>query len=170
MRGELTLARTPGTRLAFLLQTAAVMDFEQAPESFGYIVFDRTDREADERRFHRRCAPVKVYMIAWQATLVDDASLHDVAVVRTFGRKGRRKRDGPPGRAATTPYPSLQAAWPLIRAAVKTRLRHRNGPACQGRAAASSNPAEPAADNELGVTPLTKSKITDIMILKKFDI
>jgi len=25
------------------------MDFEQAPDDFGYIVFDRTDREADGR-------------------------------------------------------------------------------------------------------------------------
>ena len=54
------------------------MDFEQAPDSFGYVVFDRTDRDADARRF---------YMIAWQSTLLDDG-----AVVRTFGRKGRWKR------------------------------------------------------------------------------
>ena len=83
------------------------MDFEQAPDRFGYIVFDRTDREANARRF---------YMIAWQATLLDE---HNGAVVRTFGRKGRWKR------VITTPYPSLQSAWPLIRATVKTRLRHQ---------------------------------------------
>lgn len=81
------------------------MDFEQAPDRFGYIIFDRTDREANARRY---------YMIAWQATLLDDG-----AVVRTFGRKGRWKR------VITTPYPSLQAAWPFIRATVKTRLRHQ---------------------------------------------
>jgi predicted DNA-binding WGR domain protein len=81
------------------------MDFEQAPDSFGYVVFDRSDRDADARRF---------YMIAWQSTLLDDG-----AVVRTFGRKGRWKR------VLTTPFPSLQAAWPFIRATVKTRLRHR---------------------------------------------
>jgi len=81
------------------------MDFEQAPDRFGYIVFDRTDRDADARRF---------YMIDWQATLLDDG-----AVVRTFGRKGRWKR------VLTTPFPSLRAAWPLIRATVKTRLRHQ---------------------------------------------
>ncbi|OIO94472.1 MAG: hypothetical protein AUK03_06700 [Anaerolineae bacterium CG2_30_64_16] len=52
-------------------------------------------------------------MIAWQSTLLDDG-----AVVRTFGRKGRWKR------VLTTPFPSLQAAWPFIRATVKTRLRH----------------------------------------------
>jgi hypothetical protein len=28
------------------------MDFEQAPDSFGYIVFDRTDRATDARRFY----------------------------------------------------------------------------------------------------------------------
>jgi hypothetical protein len=101
------------------------MDFEQAPDSFGYIVFDRTDREANARRLPRhlpwRAAPGQVYMIAWQSTLLDDG-----AVVRTFGRNpqgafgsGRWKR------VITTPFPSLQAAWPLIRATVKTRLRHR---------------------------------------------
>lgn len=42
----------------------------------------------------------------------------DGAVVRTFGRKGRWKR------VITTPYPSLQVAWPFIRTTVKTRLRH----------------------------------------------
>ena len=81
------------------------MDFEQAPDRFGYIVFDRTDREANARRF---------YMIAWQSTLLDDG-----AVVRTFSRKGCWKR------VITSPFPSLQAAWPFIRATVKTRLRHR---------------------------------------------
>jgi predicted DNA-binding WGR domain protein len=81
------------------------MDFEQPPDSFGYVVFDRTADARDARRF---------YMIAWQSTLLDDG-----AVVRTFGRKGRWKR------VLTTPFPSLQAAWPFIRATVKTRLRHR---------------------------------------------
>jgi hypothetical protein len=38
--------------------------------------------------------------------------------VRTFGRKGRWKR------VLTTPFPSLHAAWPFIRATVKNRLRH----------------------------------------------
>ena len=63
------------------------MDFEQAPESFGYIVFDRTEHDTDTRRF---C------MIAWQSTLLDDG-----AVVHTFGRKGRWKR------VITNPFPSL---------------------------------------------------------------
>lgn len=81
------------------------MDFEQAPNRFGYIVFDRTDREANARRF---------YMIAWQSTLLDNG-----AVVRTFGRKGRWKR------VITTPFPSLQVAWPFIETTIKMRLRHK---------------------------------------------
>jgi predicted DNA-binding WGR domain protein len=81
------------------------MDFAQVPDDFGYVVSNRTDREADERRF---------YMIARQTTLFDDG-----AVVRTFGRKGRCKR------VIITPYPSLQAAWPIVRATNRTRLHHR---------------------------------------------
>ena len=52
-------------------------------------------------------------------------------MVRTFGRKGRWKR------VITTPYPSLQAAWPFIRATVKTRLRHRYRNGSSRRAAES---------------------------------
>jgi hypothetical protein len=71
------------------------MDFEQAPDRFGYVVFDRTDRDADARRF---------YMIAWQSTLLDDG-----AVVRTFGRKGRWRR------VITTPYHGIAAVTATFR-------------------------------------------------------
>ena len=86
------------------------MDFEQAPDSFGYVVFDRTDRDADARRF---------YMIAWQSTLLDDG-----AVVRTFGRKGRWKR------VLTTPFPSVSAppgrsSKPRLRPASVTNTHRR---------------------------------------------
>lgn len=47
-------------------------------------------------------------------------------VVRTFSRNPQGAfRKGRWKRVITTPYPSLQAAWPMIRATVKTRLRHR---------------------------------------------
>jgi hypothetical protein len=31
---------------------AHALDFEQTPDHFGYVVFDRTDRAADARRFY----------------------------------------------------------------------------------------------------------------------
>jgi hypothetical protein len=68
------------------------MDFEQAPDDFGYVVFDRTDRVSLSRRF---------YMIAWQSTLLDGG-----AVVRTFRRKGRWKR------VIATPFPPRWAMPP----------------------------------------------------------
>ena len=90
------------------------MDFEQAPDSFGYVVFDRTDRDANARRF---------YMIAWQSTLLDDG-----AVVRTFGRKGRWKRCSRPlSPRSAPPGPSSK---PRSRPASATDT-------------ASSNPADP---------------------------
>jgi predicted DNA-binding WGR domain protein len=53
------------------------------------------------------------YRIAWEPTLLDDH-----AVIRSYGRKGAWQR------TCITPFPSFEAAWPLIRASLKTRLRH----------------------------------------------
>lgn len=76
-----------------------------APAHFSHALFDRTDRAANAYRYYR---------ISWEPTLFDAG-----AVVRTYGRKGRRKR------VAITPFPSLADAWPFIRATIRTRLRHR---------------------------------------------
>ena len=39
-------------------------------------------------------------------------------MIRSYGRKGAWQR------TCITPFPTLEAAWPLIRASLKTRLRH----------------------------------------------
>ena len=53
-------------------------------------------------------------MVEQEPTLFDAG-----AVVRTYGRKGGWKR------VALTPCASLTQAWPLIRATIRTRLRHQ---------------------------------------------
>lgn len=45
--------------------------------------------------------------------------LHSKAVVRIYGRKGQTQRLITP-----QPFDSLEAAWPLLRAIIKARLRH----------------------------------------------
>ena len=89
------------------------MDFEQAPEHFGHVIFNRTDRDTDAQRF---------YMIAWQSTLLDNG-----AVVRTFGRKGRWKR------VITTPIP---------RCRLPGRSSGRQSKPASATATASLNPAD----------------------------
>ena len=79
-------------------------EWSEPPADFGQVRFDRTDLTANARRF---------YQVSWEPTLLDDG-----AVVRTYGRKGRWKR------VAVTPFPSLEVAWPFIRATIRTRLRH----------------------------------------------
>lgn len=64
------------------------------------------------RRPGGQCAPV--YQVSWEPTVLDDG-----VVVRTYGRKGGWKR------IALTPCASLEEAWPLIRAIIRTRLRHK---------------------------------------------
>jgi predicted DNA-binding WGR domain protein len=80
-------------------------EWRTPPPGFRAVRFDRTDRSANARRF---------YQVSWEPTLLDAG-----AVVRMYGRKGRWKR------VAVTPFPSLAAAWPSIRAVVRTRLRHK---------------------------------------------
>lgn len=79
-------------------------EWTEPPVDFGQVLFDRTDPVVNARRF---------YQVSWEPTLLDAG-----AVVRTYGRKGRWKR------VVVTPFPSLEAAWPLIRATILTRLRH----------------------------------------------
>ena len=81
------------------------MNWETPPERFRYILFERVNRERNEERY---------YYLAWQSTLI-----HANAVVRLYGRKGETQRLVTP-----QPFNSLAEAWPLIRAIIKTRLRH----------------------------------------------
>ncbi|MBM4460791.1 MAG: WGR domain-containing protein [Chloroflexi bacterium] len=72
--------------------------------NFSQIEFERIDLAANARRY---------YLVAWQPNLYGEGTL-----IRMFGRMGRFKR------VIAIPCPSLQAAWPMIRAIVRTRLRH----------------------------------------------
>ncbi len=56
----------------------------------------------------------RFYLLAWCSTLLDSG-----AVVRLYGRKGRWQR------FLTTPFDSLDDAWPLIRATIRARLRNK---------------------------------------------
>lgn len=78
--------------------------WRRPPAGFSAVVFDCTDPVVNARRYYR---------VSWEPTLLDEG-----AVVRTYGRKGCWKR------VAVTPFPSLDAAWPFIRAAIRARLRH----------------------------------------------
>ncbi len=80
------------------------MNWESPPTGFRYVLFDRTEPGQNVYRF---------YLVAWLPTLLDDG-----AVVRVYGRKGVSQK------IRTTSFPSLGEAWPLIRAVIKTRLRH----------------------------------------------
>ena len=79
-------------------------DWDRPPADFTAVELVRIDPVANARRYYR---------IAWEPTLLDDH-----AVIRSYGRKGAWQR------TCITPFPSLEAAWPLIRASLKTRLRH----------------------------------------------
>ncbi len=81
------------------------MNWESPPPGFRYVLFDRTEPGQNVYRF---------YLVAWLPTLLDDG-----AVVRVYGRKGVSQK------IHTTSFPSLGEAWPLIRAVIKTRLRHK---------------------------------------------
>lgn len=80
------------------------MDWESPPSDFRFVQFERVEPAENVHRF---------YLVAWLPTLLDDG-----AVVRLYGRKGGAQR------TLTTPFPSLQEAWPLIRSVIKARLRH----------------------------------------------
>jgi predicted DNA-binding WGR domain protein len=74
------------------------------PAGFRCVLFDRTDPPQNAQRF---------YLVGWLPTLLDDG-----AVVIMYGRKGSSQR------MRILPFASLDAAWPTIRAAIRTRLRH----------------------------------------------
>ena len=80
------------------------IDWESPLPGFRAVEFDRVEPDKNAYRFYR---------IIWQPTLFD---AH--AVIRFYGRIGQ------PKRMTANPFPSLEAAWPFIRALVKARLRH----------------------------------------------
>lgn len=81
------------------------MDAWNLPQSdFNQVEFERVDLAANARRY---------YLVAWQPDLFGEG-----AVIRMYGRIGCSKR------VITTRFPSLEAAWPAIRAIVRARLRH----------------------------------------------
>lgn len=72
---------------------------------FTYLFFERIDREENEFRF---------YYLGWQPSLFDSGT-----VVRSYGRLSGQNRI-----LAPLPYPTLDEAWPFIRATIRTRLRN----------------------------------------------
>ncbi|MEM7345059.1 MAG: WGR domain-containing protein [Chloroflexota bacterium] len=80
------------------------MDWQDPPTEFRYILFERHNRVKNEMRF---------YYLAWQPTLLAEG-----AIVRVWGRKHGQQR------VMVTEAASLDAAWPTIRALIRTRLRH----------------------------------------------
>lgn len=81
------------------------MDAWTLPQpDFSQVEFERIDRAANARRY---------YLVAWHPDLFGEG-----AVIRMYGRMGRFKR------VIATPFPSLEAAWPVIRAIVRARLRN----------------------------------------------
>jgi predicted DNA-binding WGR domain protein len=81
------------------------MDIDHLQHGFTYLLLERVNLEKNENRF---------YYLAWQSTLFAEG-----AVVRSYGRKDGQRRTLSP-----LSYPSLAAAWPLIRAILRRRLRH----------------------------------------------
>ena len=81
------------------------IDINSLRPGFKYLLFERTNREKNEFRY---------YYLGWQPSLFDRGT-----VVRTYGRRTGQSRT-----LAPAPYPTLNDAWPLIRATIRTRLRH----------------------------------------------
>jgi predicted DNA-binding WGR domain protein len=81
------------------------MDIDALRPNFTYLLLERVNRDKNELRF---------YYLTWQPSLFAEG-----AVVRIYGRKGGHRRILSP-----LPYPSLDAAWPLIRSIIRLRLRH----------------------------------------------
>jgi len=80
-------------------------DWDRPPADFTAAELVRRDPAANARRDYR---------IAWEPTLLDDH-----AVIRGY-------RGGARGSAVTCimPFTARKAAWPFLRASLKTRLRH----------------------------------------------
>ncbi len=78
--------------------------WSQPPAGFTHVLFDKVDPANNSRRF---------YLVGWLPTLFADG-----AVVLCWGRKGESQR------VRVLNYPSLAAAWPVMRAAIRARFRH----------------------------------------------
>jgi predicted DNA-binding WGR domain protein len=74
------------------------------PAGFDFVLFDRTDHAENADRY---------YLIGWLPTLFAAGS-----VVTVWGRKSSSQR------TRVLEFASLEAAWPVIRAAIRARLRH----------------------------------------------
>lgn len=81
------------------------MDWSSPPADFRFVLFERHNQAENIARF---------YWLGWQPSLIDTG-----AVVRLYGRKGGHQR-----MLSPQPFASLEDAWPLIHAIIKTRLRH----------------------------------------------
>jgi hypothetical protein len=81
------------------------MSLDELDIQFSHLYLQRVDPEKNARRF---------YYLAWQPTIFDGW-----AVVRVHGRIGGWQHPLP-----LLPYPTLEEAWPTIRAIIKRRLRH----------------------------------------------
>lgn len=79
------------------------MDWRLPPADFCSVTFERVNLAKNERR---------IYFLAWQPTLFGEHVL-----VRVWGRKNGRRR------MLAHPFTSLDEAWPVFRAIIKTRLR-----------------------------------------------
>jgi len=81
------------------------IDINSLQPGFKYLLFERVNREKNEFRY---------YYLSWQPSLFDRG-----AVVRTYGRLTGQSRT-----LAPVPFPTLDDAWPLIRATIRARLRN----------------------------------------------
>ncbi len=82
-----------------------LLDIDSLRPHFRHVYLTRIDAEANARRW---------YYIGWRETLFGKA------VVRSYGRLGSDRRRV----LAPVAFDCLDAAWPLIRKTLRTRLRH----------------------------------------------
>jgi predicted DNA-binding WGR domain protein len=105
--------------------------WQDPPENFSYILFERVDPARNEQRF---------YYLAYLPTLVGPA------VVRVYGRKNGAQRV-----VAPLHFASLAEAWPTLRKHIRTRLRHGYrvvGPAAYRGAGSSQRDQRPDTGTE----------------------
>lgn len=81
------------------------MEIDALRPNFTYLSLERINPDRNELRF---------YYLAWQPSLFAEG-----AVVRSYGRKDGQRRI-----LAPLPYPSLDAAWSLIRSIIRLHLQH----------------------------------------------
>lgn len=77
------------------------MKIDDLRPNFTYLLLEGVNRDKNELR---------LYYLAWQPSLFAEGAV---------GRKDGQRRT-----LAPLPYPSLDAAWPMIRSIIRLRLRH----------------------------------------------